>query len=854
MKTRSRPTLMVLTLLVILGIGAIASSRNGESVRHHATSQTKAEAHAEREAVAEAEGEDERNGPEQERWYFEQWHRKYGAVLPQDVVQETWREIDNLPRESGLLAVNAWTPVVPFGMNTVSNPGVRYSGRVLDLESLDGSFRVASASGGLWQAPPTGPVVPLSDGLTSLAIGSFVTVPGTGGNTILVGTGEPHGRTGTGLWMTTDGGATWSHRALSPEPEAFYKIRCTPDNPNIVHAATTHGYFRSDDGGVTWTQYLSGDCSDVAVSSSQYNRVYAGIWGDGLYESTNGGTTWAKITRRLPTTNMGRISISMPSSPNYVYVQVAKNDTQDLLGTWKTVNGGLTWQNVTPATNILNYQGYYDNVIGMCPTNASIALAGGVGLWRTTDGGTTWNQITDPNVHVDQHAILWVDANTVCAGNDGGVCVSTDAGVTWNSSGNTYPITQYVNFGVGVNDAGVIFGGSQDNGFSETTDGGTTWNYTEGGDGGCISIDPSDASRIWGTLGVYSGTWAFRRHRSTDKGQTWDNTINNGIDPDNQWFTKIRNDQVSPVCLYTNSGRWVYKSTDYGSNWVKMNDPLFPSFLSNLNVSRFNFGDQVIYASLGNSTFYFQLRVYTQGAWSERRNGLPSGLDLRGVAPHPTNLDKAYALMTGFNAGQKVYKTTDRRLSWTNISGDLPNVPMGDLVPHPTDDNKLYLGTEFGCYRTTNGGVNWERWNNGMPDPSIVTEMSYIDHLNVDGTFYVLASTYGRGIWKREISGSGPSAVGDHGLSGQPKLAELRNYPNPFTTSTSISFTLAEPERVDLRVYDVSGREVLTLASGQENAGPHTISLDGSKLRPGTYWCRLKDGEHMVTRKIVRVR
>jgi photosystem II stability/assembly factor-like uncharacterized protein len=447
-----------------------------------------------------------------------------------------------------------------------------------------------------------------------------------------------------------------------------------------------------------------------------------------------------------------------------------------------------------------------------------------------------------------------VDGNTVYVGNDGGISVSTDAGITWANTGNTYPITQYVNFAVGVNNQNVIFGGSQDNGFSGTTDGGGTWFYTCGGDGGGVTIDPSDASRIWGTLGVYNPPWSFRRHRSTDTGQTWDNTINNGIDPSGQWYPVIRNDQAPPVYLYTNSGTWVYKSTDAGNNWTKLNGTAFPTDLSNVNISRFFLGDQVIYASLFSAGNWGSLRVYTGGAWSERSFGLPSNLAVRGVAVHPTSLDKAYALMTGLNAGQKVYKTTNRGLTWTNISGNLPNVPMGDLVPHPTDDNTLYLGTEFGCYRTTNGGATWERWNTGMPEATIVTEMTSIDRRNIDGTFYVLTATYGRGIWKREINGMDPAGVADNGGSDSGRgSASIRSAPNPFGASTSITFTLPKGGIAALKVYDVTGREVMTLANGPAAAGEHTVSLDGARLPAGSYWLRLRTGGETVTRKVMRV-
>jgi hypothetical protein len=87
------------------------------------------------------------------------------------------------------------------------------------------------------------------------------------------------------------------------------------------------------------------------------------------------------------------------------------------------------------------------------------------------------------------------------------------------------------------------------------------------------------------------------------------------------------------------------------------------------------------------------------------------------------------------------------------VTGDLPaGVFFTDVVPNPRRSNELYAGTLNGFYRTLNGGVNWERWNNGMP-PAMINEMSYIDLTTTTGQVFIVAATYGRSVWKREVSG-----------------------------------------------------------------------------------------------------
>ncbi len=71
----------------------------------------------------------------------------------------------------------------------------------------------------------------------------------------------------------------------------------------------------------------------------------------------------------------------------------------------------------------------------------------------------------------------------------------------------------------------------------------------------------------------------------------------------------------------------------------------------------------------------------------------------------------------------------------------------------------------------------------------------------------------------------------------------FQNYPNPFNQQTSVTFTLASPERVTLAVHDALGRTVATLLSGQRlMAGSHTVPFHAGSLASGVYVYRLKAG------------
>lgn len=213
---------------------------------------------------------------------------------------------------------------------------------------------------------------------------------------------------------------------------------------------------------------------------------------------------------------------------------------------------------------------------------------------------------------------------------------------------------------------------------------------------------------------------------------------------------------------------------------------------------------------------------------------------MRSVSQHPTDNNTAYALMNGLGTTSKVFKTGNRGQSWQDITGDLPNVPMGDLVPNPTNSSFLYLGTELGCYKTTNGGVNWMRWTSGMPPATMVWETCFIDSTAQNGKFYVVAGTYGRGVYMREVQGDdNPIGIQNHN-TGIPKTFSLaQNYPNPFNPSTNISYSLPSSANVSIKVYDILGKEVATLVNQKQNAGSYSITFSANNLGSGVYFYKI---------------
>ncbi len=124
--------------------------------------------------------------------------------------------------------------------------------------------------------------------------------------------------------------------------------------------------------------------------------------------------------------------------------------------------------------------------------------------------------------------------------------------------------------------------------------------------------------------------------------------------------------------------------------------------------------------------------------------------------------------------------------------------------------------------------------------------LSYTDNSNPPLYIYVDAQT-GQFLGKLSATSVDEAAT--------PKNLQLdQNYPNPFSASTAISFTLNAPQNVTLTVYNELGRQVATLASGRMDAGVHNMAFDASSLPQGVYFYKLTAGDVVQTRQMMVVK
>jgi photosystem II stability/assembly factor-like uncharacterized protein len=689
---------------------------------------------------------------------------------------------------------------------------------------------MAAAQGGVWKSTDAGDDwVAIGDRLSSLSSGALALEPGSP-NVVYYGTGEQHysgdSYYGDGLFRSTDAGATWSKVALKSSVGSYIaRVLVRPDSVNILFAASDRGLVQSTDTGATWTLRLSQNwCNDVVASQQAPRRLFAAIYSDGVYRSTDGGYAWAKLTSGLPTDSIGRINLAISQSDSKVgYASFVNGNTGGLRGMFKTTDAGDSWVKLESTPNYLGGQGWYDNCVVVHPSNPNVCYAGGVfpydsgyyGVIRTTDGGSSWVDVTRADngsqLHPDQHILAFGPDSMLWVGNDGGVWRSENPEDSWVNCNQTLGVTQFFNVALHPTDSSFLLGGNQDNG-TERYEGRLGWPQVVGGDGGPSLIE-------WDSPNIYYTTYVQMLNLSK-----WDDGVYLG-DVTGPWTGDRASwcngafivDPSQPNTILAGTYR-VYRSTNSGGDWSQISGDLTGGGVL-LALAVAGAGSDTIYSGSSDGRIYLTTDASN---WVLRSTGLPAD-PIPDMVVAPGDYRTAYICIDRASSS-RVFATTDAGVTWTNITGDLATGLRGMSLavgfgPNPPE---LYLGTDYGAYTSTNGGANWVRFGDSLPDIAVCDIAC--DSLNG----VVVAATHGRGMWRL------PVALG--GVADSP-WAHARSGPVPGATLVRRVLTVRGSQQ-RAALLDVSGRPVMRVAPGYN---------DVSRLPSGIYYLRDIGGELLAS-------
>jgi uncharacterized protein (TIGR03437 family) len=702
-------------------------------------------------------------------------------VAPTAAVNPEWKLIG--PRPTIVLAEQV-------------NGGSPYSaGRVAAMAVDPRNANVAylgAAGGGIWKTTDGGQNwTPLTDDQPSLSTGAIALAP-SNPDIVFVGTGEQNNSGdsyyGAGILKSTDGGQTWT-QIEGPFVGPFSASRTSgggarigavavhPTNPNVVLAAvdrtpaSTAGIYLTTDGGSTWRLALGGAVgTDIVFNPFDASVVYAalgstgGSASNGVYKSTDAGATWSRSggsgTTALPATNVGRIALAIaPSSPAILYAGIQNSASQSLLGLYKSTDAGQNWSRVA-APDYCTAQCGYNNVVRVSPINPNVVVAAGLPPYRSTDGGATWTNIATGidglTAHTDHHALAFAaDGSILYDGNDGGVFSTSTLGsgpVVWNNLNTTLAITEFsTNVSIHPADPKIAYAGTQDNG-TLFYSGSMTWEMVVGGDGGSTAMDPAVPGTWYGAFqgpAIYklSSVSAFNTIRSPFLGPS--PVLNNGIALSDRFlaYGALLLDPSNPQRLYFASQR-LYQSSDGAGTWTAISDDLTGGngAITAIAISPAN--PQAI--AIGTTTGRFAItdgpRSGASTPWANRSEGLP-GRSITQIVFDPVERFTLYAVTSGFagfaasDTGGHVFQSTDYGITWTDISSDLPNIPMNDIVADPDLPGTLYVASDIGIFQSSDRGQHWSTLSNGLPRV-LVRSISLHRPSRT-----LRAVTYGRSMW-----------------------------------------------------------------------------------------------------------
>jgi hypothetical protein len=561
-----------------------------------------------------------------------------------------------------------------------------------------------------------------------------------------------------------------------------------PNNParlftSVVFANLVggqNGVYRSDDTGATWTKVsspamdsllISGGTSNVEFAVGRHGNVYAAIANSGrlagFFRSGDGGATWTAMD--LPRTVEaggavfgihpgGQASIHMsvvadPTDANIVYVG---GDRQPFF-----TEGGGSGPFFPNSIGAENFSGRLFRGDASQPSGSQWVHLTHRDDLGAPGGGTASNS----SPHADSREMTFDAAGVLVEVDDGGIYRRTQprsAAGDWFSVNGDLAVTE-IHDGSYDRNSDVHFSGNQDNGttyqvFPENT----IWTLWVSGDGGDVQIDDSDAP---GGVSIrYSsaqGLQVFNR-------SFWDADNNNlgfvimarqvldgGAPLQPQFTTPVQLNAVEPERLLIAGANSLYESLDQGDTIREIGPGVFAVGIGRQPLA-YGHPDNpdVIYSGDIDS---IAVRTGPQGSPVVNRPSFPgtgTGLTIRGIAIDPLDHETAYVAN-----GNDVYVTTDAGVTWSSITGDLAST--GALFPNRalvfvdragTSNDLLVVATSNGVFHSkrNDGFLQWKRLGSADSLPTVpVFDLEYDAEADV-----LNAGTLGRGTFRLEGLGS----------------------------------------------------------------------------------------------------
>ena len=699
----------------------------------------------------------------------------------------------NLTFDPSVYAGIKWRELGPFrGGRSCTVTGVKGNPNL---------YYFGSVGGGVWRTMDAGQTWGnITDKYFGGTIGA-VAVAESDPNVIYVGEGEQTLRNnvaaGSGVWKSTDAGATWKSIGLT-DSRHISRIRIHPKNADVVYVAAMgnlwkpnemRGIYRSTDGGLTWKKILyindQAGAADLTLDPNNPRIMYASTWNmkrngyrmdsggpdSKLWKSTDGGDTWENLSDKegMPKGINGIIGVTVsPKNSNKVWAII---ENQEAGGVYRSEDAGLTWAKINQDRALLQRAWYYCRIYADSQ-NEDVVYVMNVSYGISKDGGKTFVLKNAP--HGDHHD-LWIDPDNnqrMIIGDDGGAQISNDGGNNWTTYHNQ-PTAQFYRVSTDNHFPYRIYGAQQDNTSIRITHRSSgnavnekDWMALSIGESAHLAPDPLNSEVVYG--GDYKGYMTMQdiatgQERSTNVYP--DLPAGSGADAMKyrfNWNYPVFFSPHNPKKLYACSNH-LHVSYNGGESWEVVSPDLTRAEPETIKSSGGPITQDNTGAEYYANIFAATESPYTEGEiWTGSDDGLvqvtiDAGKNWKNVTPpmspkynminavevNPFVKGGAYIAATAYKFGDYtpyIYKTLDYGKTWTVITNGILKEEFVRVVrADPKRKGLLYAGTEKGVWVSFDDGANWGKLQLNLPPVPIHDLAVKNDNL--------IAATHGRSFW-----------------------------------------------------------------------------------------------------------
>jgi photosystem II stability/assembly factor-like uncharacterized protein len=564
-----------------------------------------------------------------------------------------------------------------------------------------------------------------------------------------------------GVFRTMDGGKSWKKVLFINDGVGAIDLVLNRKTPAVVYAAMydkdrrpwqivesgpESGIYKSEDGGEKWTKLGGG------LPTGKIGRI-----GLDLYQK-NPLILYALLENQNPKPGAEARDVNAVSP---LAAGIIGNEM------YRTDDGGKTWRKVTDVNVAGGKAPYSFNQMRINPHDDKTVIVTSDSMFISRDGGKTWASDFMRGVFGDFRSMWWDpdDKDRIILGSDGGVNVSVDGGKT----GDYFPnmgVGEVYAIGVDMDDPYNVYGGLQDHDSWKGPSNGPTgrislenWVTVGPGDGMYNVVDPTDSR------------WVYNTRELNQMGRMDQKTgVRTNIAPSRaagqprlryNWIAPIALSPHNPQILYAGA-QVLFRSLNRGDTWEEISPDLTTNdpekigrnvpYCTITSISESPLRAGTIW--VGTDDGKVQLTENHGGGWTDvtpalTAAGAPADRWVSRVFASPNDAATAFVSKSGFrndDFAPYLYKTTDKGKTWTAIKGNLPNAPINVVVQDRKSKDLLVAGNDVGVFVSVDGGGRWTQLKANLP--AVAVHDLTIHPREND----LVIGTYGRALWTGDIT------------------------------------------------------------------------------------------------------